>query len=820
MKKRMKLAGVVFSAILAMTALGGCGGDANIGKNEIRIGSTYNTLKIERTGEYPDLGKNLLIVMTKGETEGAQIMVTPERDVEAYNVTVSDLIGPNGAKIDKASIKTYSQKYLQVLMKSHRNTNEDYMPGFYPDMTLPIETDVRYGENSIKAGNNQAFTIEVTTTSETVSGEYKGTVTLTLDDTTEILPLSVTVYDIDVTQSYGRTAFCWWENGTMVGELSYTSEIYTKYYEKMLNEYRSCLTKVPYSHDPVAMAKSVDKYFDNPNFTTYLIPSLVTTSNQFNSGRFMDYLVELAKLSRPGRILFSKAISNYADEPAQSAYPQIVATRDAIYGCEEDLILKLEDEGYFDDYDEEYKRAFCKEVRGIDLVIAVASTQAVNTLGAGIDTYCAVLDQLDTENYREKYAAAAAATKAAGHGGELWYYTCVQPVYPYPSHHIDDALVGSRIMSWMQKAYNLDGYLYWSIGSFAHLDSGWNWCDPYNDPCRFGTNNGDGYLVYPGVKYGMDVFIPSIRLAAFRDGQEDLSMLYELGKLLSEYGEYYGVGADYFSLNDLMKDTYKNLFTGTIYEKSDENFYAQREKTMRIFIDLKNEGKFVHKVTIDKTEATVEFYLENGYSLYVNGEKVEPVANAGSGNKYVVVKTLNEHTELESEVRKEDRVVTRRTIVAGDKTAILDLGNDKVTVTEGSEISYSDDGLAITLRSKGETLTDRLQFEPAVSMPASLFANDYKKIGDLTFKISNPTAEDITLRIRLQSGRRSAILKENAVIPAGGNITFTIHDVGENKISSANTVNIQIYADNVDVNNELLPDRTFVINEAVYTVKE
>ena len=105
-------------------------------------------------------------------------------------------------------------------------------------------------------------------------------------------------------------------------------------------------------------------------------------------------------------------------------------------------------------------------------------------------------------------------------------------------------------------------------------------------------------------------------------------------------------------------------------------------------------------------------------------------------------------------------------------------------------------------------------------MPASLFANDYKKIGDLTFKISNPTAEDITLRIRLQSGRRSAILKENAVIPAGGNITFTIHDVGENKISSANTVNIQIYADNVDVNNELLPDRTFVINEAVYTVKE
>ena len=185
MRKSYKLLGLLLGAVLACGGMFGCQSNSTPSANEITVGSTYNTLKVLRDGTYPDLGKNLAISMAKGETEGAQLMVTPKRAVGAYNVTVSDLVGENGAKIDKSAVKVYVQKYLEVTNKTAKQTNTDYPIGFYPDMLLPVDLAVEYGENTIGAGHNQAFTVEVTTTAETQAGDYAGTVTVMLDGKTE-----------------------------------------------------------------------------------------------------------------------------------------------------------------------------------------------------------------------------------------------------------------------------------------------------------------------------------------------------------------------------------------------------------------------------------------------------------------------------------------------------------------------------------------------------------------------------------------------------------------------------------------------------------
>lgn len=823
MRKSYKLLGLLLGAVLACGGMFGCQSNSTPSANEITVGSTYNTLKVLRDGTYPDLGKNLAISMAKGETEGAQLMVTPKRAVGAYNVTVSDLVGENGAKIDKSAVKVYVQKYLEVTNKTAKQTNTDYPIGFYPDMLLPVDLAVEYGENTIGAGHNQAFTVEVTTTAETQAGDYAGTVTVTLDGKTETVPLTVTVWDIDITKSYGRSAICWWPSALMWGELSYTPATYTEYYEKVLTEYRTNMAKLPYSHDPVKMAKAAEKYFSHPDFTTYTIPAVFTTSGKLNTGRFLDYMTELAKLSEPGKILLEKAFVNNIDEPRPAQYDQIVATRDAIYWCEEELISRLEEDGYFTQYDDAYKAEFCKAVRNIPIVIAVASTAVIDAIGADVDTYCAVIDQLDSERYREIYTAAAKETAANGHGGEKWYYTCVQPLYPYPTHHIDDALIGSRIMRWMQKAYDLDGYLYWSLGAFYALGDGWTWADPYSDPSRYnvgGNNNGDGYLVYPGAKYGQTAFLPSIRLTTLRDSQEDLNMLYELENLLSAYGADYGLGSDYFDMNDLMRDVYDRLFTGTRYEKSDAEFYACREQLAAIILQLKSDGKFVHKTTKNGAQATVELYLENGYTLSVDGQPLQPTATAGIGNKYIVTRTLDKATVLDVQVSKNGAVVATRKITVGDKTLALDLTSQSITVTDGSTVTSRENGITATLCAKGETLIDKMTFNPAITIPTALFADSYKNIGDVTFTVSNPTATDVTAHIRLQSGSRHVSLKENIIVPANGSVTFTMHGVGNNTIVSAADVNLQLYLDNVDTDSNLLPDRTLGITSILFTVKE
>lgn len=791
------------------------------GENNVRIGSTYNTLKILQDDmNYPDLGQKLSISMAKGETEGAQLIVTPQKNVASYSIEVSDLTGEGGATISKDNVEIFVQKYLEVKAKSNKQNNTDYQPGWYPDMLLPIDLARDQGEDTIEGGKNQAFTVEVSTTSETEAGDYIGTLTLELDGKTETLPLSVTVWDIDITQSYGQTSFNWFLSGMMMGETEFTYDRYKNYYDKMLTEYKTCLTKIPGSYSPQLMAENVLAYWDNPSFTSYCIPGDFTLNGQFNSGRFLDYLYELAQLSEPGKILLERAHVYNIDEPNTNAYGKIDQVREAIYWCEDELVLRLESEGYFDRFDAQYKEDFVYAATHIPQVIPVASTEPVSALGARVNTYCAVIDQLDTERYRDIYHGYAEQT--ADRGGELWYYTCVQPLYPYPTHHIDDALIGSRIMRWMQKSYDLEGYLYWSVGAYKQLIGGsWVWTDPYGDPVRYNNGGsgtmGDGYLIYPGKKYGVDDFLPSVRLTTLRDSQEDLNMLYVLENMMEEYGAFYGLNEGYFDMDDMVQNIYDALFTGTRYEKDDANFYAQREALAEIILELKNDYKFAYKREIDGAKASVEIFLADGYTLKVDGADISPAGDAGGGNRFEISRTLDQKTSLSVEVLKSGDVVGTHEIFVGDQTKILDLLEESITVSEGSEKTYADGALTVKFVSRGSTATEKADFNPAVFLPETLFGSSWKTIGNITFTVANTEDFDINVYVRLQSGVRTYDIKDAVSVPANGEVTFTVSKVGENAFSTTKDVNIEFYLDNVDADKELLPDRTLIIKNITFS---
>lgn len=109
-------------------------------------------------------------------------------------------------------------------------------------------------------------------------------------------------------------------------------------------------------------------------------------------------------------------------------------------------------------------------------------------------------------------------------GKEVWYYTCVWPQGEYANRFIQQPLIKTRLLHWINYKYGINGYLHWGLNF-------WRGPDPMVETAAIQPDGlvlpaGDAWVVYPYKKH----LIPSIRLEAMRDGIID----YELLKMLEK----------------------------------------------------------------------------------------------------------------------------------------------------------------------------------------------------------------------------------------------------------------------------------------------
>lgn len=110
-------------------------------------------------------------------------------------------------------------------------------------------------------------------------------------------------------------------------------------------------------------------------------------------------------------------------------------------------------------------------------------------------------------------------------GDEIWFYTCLNPKGEYANRFIEQPLLKTRLLHWINFRYNIPGYLHWGFNF-------WRDGDPYIETTSIQTESGtilpggDAWIVYPGK----NTLHSSIRLEAMRDGIVD----YELLKMLEE----------------------------------------------------------------------------------------------------------------------------------------------------------------------------------------------------------------------------------------------------------------------------------------------
>ncbi len=845
MKKSRKILSAIFAFIMGAATLGGvvgCDDNAvDTGPNNVHIWSTYNTLKVLRDyegpvddgGTYPDLGEKIEVFMALGETEGAQLMVTPEKAVKSAILTAGEMKNADGVIFPADSIKIYYQGYMEVLNKTSGQTNYNYPIGWYPDLLVPMEKSVEYGENTIGAGHNQGFNIEFTTTSDTVPGIYTGNFTLDIDGVKTTIPAKVEVESIDITQCYGYTSIWSLYTQNMDGILD-TVNSYRMYYETSLNEYKFCLDKLPNSADPALMAQEAVRYWDNPNFTSFTIPQTgVYQGDSFVTakGRIYDYVYELAKASKPGMVLTDRAYySVLVDEPDTREGDFCIQ---AVVDCQannDKIIEDLRKENFYTQ--ENFPDNTLDEIAQfkIDLEESLYKLTVMQTMteynmrkhGTAINSYCSHVYRYNSSAVREEYYEVREQNK--DRGGELWYYTCMEPRYPHPTDHLDDYMISLRTMRWMQKAWDLDGYLHWAFFCFTPIEVTLD-SDAYNTSTRFPGTPGDAWKLYPGTKYGIyDTYLPSIRLLQFRDGQEDYNMLCELDNQVRANEEYYGLSSGVVDLDKFLSPLYNSLFTGSVYNPNDADFYEAKRSLFDITKFFANDSKILVNNKVENGKNEVSVYLANGYTLKVDGVEQTAVGPAGQGQKFVIEKPLTQEVNLKFEVFKDGKpVCDYQMFIAGKSFEVLLEENalsPMLTTLDQSTVTYNEDKSAtINLVSKGNNIFELTSYIPYVQFNSIV---NLSKVDTISFTLKNNETRNIEILVRFNSGFNNLNLTSYE-IPAGESIDIKIKDVsgygGSFKFLS--TSKLQFYVENYvsgENGKETAPPVNFTISKVSYSM--
>ena len=278
------------------------------------VWSTYNTVKVigqtYKNDTYDKLSPNLSVQMMRGEYEGAQLIVTFNKGSGKVTLTKGELSDEKGNKIPDEAVSVYRQMYTQI--DRNYNGGTTFVAGDkIPDMLLPEETAVNYGKDGYTADTNQAFTVEICSDNLS-SGVYSGNFVLTVDGEQTLVPVSVTVWDIELDgKSEFMSSFLIYREYMAYGEYRNDKQIIDNYVE-FLTRYNVDSYVVRDNHEAERFSESLQNYVDNKRVTSIVIPvdfqlNYVASKGNVQFDEALRYITELALASTDDNCLVEHA---------------------------------------------------------------------------------------------------------------------------------------------------------------------------------------------------------------------------------------------------------------------------------------------------------------------------------------------------------------------------------------------------------------------------------------------------------------------------------------------------------------------------------
>lgn len=430
--------------------------------------SSLQKLTAKSPGELePFAAKPAQLRAAGGEWECFQIVVKAgDKALNNVQLKATPLATHLGHFILPKNIEIYRENFVFVDQPSGNKRLEKL---WWPDALLPVQTQTNI---TVAPRKSEVFWVAVQAPREAATGEYFGAIDVTADGEK---PRSLFVaLNVDKTVMPAPTMRAnvavyydilkdWYAKHL---NQAFDETLKQKYFEFLL-DYRINAYDLPVDwSDPQAA-----EYLKDPRVLSVRLPSL-------DNRETFDKALKVLRANNA----LHKAYYYWIDEPSPDDFARV-------------------------------KEATAK-LRAIDPNIKHCVTVHPNqSLQGAVDIWCPNIG----DHFGLGHLDTAMLTAERKKGKETWWYTMVEPKYPYPTWLLDDDAMSVRIYGALMARYGITGFVY----SMAH---GWG-PKPLENLQSYAGTNGDGTLLYPSEIVGGSGPMPSIRLMLLRDAIEDYELM-------------------------------------------------------------------------------------------------------------------------------------------------------------------------------------------------------------------------------------------------------------------------------------------------------
>jgi hypothetical protein len=409
----------------------------------------------------------------RGEWECFQIVIrADDQPLTDIRARASSLQAGDGTAIDAANVQLYWEHYVLV---DHPSGNRRLEKLWWPDALIPTSIAP---PQPIPPHHSAALWVAVHAPANCSPAAYVGHVSLVSGGETRDFSFSLAVQPISMPQAtmranvavYYDTLRDWYAKHWQALDETQFAAMKRAYYDFLL-DYRINAYDLPVSWD----SDDATRYLTDPRVVSVRLPALDNPA----------ITAAVARLKATGTL--HKAYYYYIDEPGPERDAEIRDTSAKLHALEPRL-------------------RHC--------ITAYPSAE----LRQSVDIWCPNIGDYFGVGWLDMQRLATERRQ----GRETWWYTMVEPKYPYPTWLLDDDADAVRSYGWMMAQTGINGFVY----SMAH---GWG-PNPYENLQSFAGTNGDGTLLYPAELINDTVSgpVPSIRLMLLRDAIEDYELLHLL----------------------------------------------------------------------------------------------------------------------------------------------------------------------------------------------------------------------------------------------------------------------------------------------------